>query len=238
MRSRQAVTSCVLAAGGGLAAYCLPSLASAWPPLRVPLGIRDRLVGGGVALTFDDGPSPKGTPFLLEVLRSLDLRATFFLVGEQVESNPALVGEILAQGHGIGLHGYRHGMQMFFTPRQVAEDMHRGAVVIESAAGFVPPLYRPPLGVMNVGHLRFARERGWQTWLWSADGRDWMSKATAESIAHRVLRRAGEGGVILLHDADRYGSIDSWRRVAAALPRIAEGLERGGLKIRPLVAQD
>src|SRR5438445_7700140 len=99
---------------GGLATlafagYALPALAQAWPALRGPLGIEDRTASGrGYALTFDDGPHPRGTPAVLEVLREADVAATFFLVGEQIERDPALAREVAAAGHRIGLHCHRH----------------------------------------------------------------------------------------------------------------------------------
>ncbi len=74
------------------------------------LGIQ-RTVSGGVALTFDDGPHPSGTPAVLEVLAEAGMQATFFLVGEQVERRPALAAEIAVRGHRIGLHAYRHRPQ-------------------------------------------------------------------------------------------------------------------------------
>src|SRR5947209_6486056 len=90
-------------------AYLLPGLAATVPALRRPLGIADRTRDGrGCALTFDDGPHPRGTPAILEALARRGALATFFLVGEQVARNPGLAAEIVAAGHGIGLHCDRH----------------------------------------------------------------------------------------------------------------------------------
>src|SRR3954470_1296927 len=89
-------------AGAAYAAYALPGLAAAWPPLRRPLGVEDRTAGGrGYALTFDDGPHARGTPAVLDVLARERVTATFFLVGEQVRRNPSLPREIAAAGHAI-----------------------------------------------------------------------------------------------------------------------------------------
>src|SRR5438477_403188 len=88
-----------------IASYALPALAGAWPPLRRPLGIEDRTSSGlGYALTFDDGPHPRGTPAVLEILARTGAAATFFLVGEQVARDPALALEVAAAGHHVGLH--------------------------------------------------------------------------------------------------------------------------------------
>ncbi len=215
-----------------MTSYLLPGLAAwVWPALRGPLGIEDcTSSGAGYALTFDDGPHPLGTPAVLEILARGHVSATFFLVGEQVRRNPALVGEIVAGGHGIGLHCDRHRNLLRLTPRQVQADIARAQDAIEGASGRPIGLYRPPYGVLNASALRIAREHGWRTLLWSHFGKDWDARATPESIATRVTRGAGEGSVLLLHDADDYSAPGSWRRTAAALPRVLETLAQRGLE--------
>jgi peptidoglycan/xylan/chitin deacetylase (PgdA/CDA1 family) len=195
------------------------------------LGIEQRTAGGaGYALTFDDGPHREGTPAVLELLARERVRATFFLVGEQVLRNPALAAEIAAAGHGIGLHCHRHRNLLRLTPRQVREDILRALGVIEETTGVSPALYRPPYGVSNAAALALARGRGWRTLLWSHWGRDWEARATPESIAALVTGGAGPGAVLLLHDADDYSAPNSWRRTAAALPRALETLAARGLE--------
>ena len=210
--------------------YLFPALAAAWPALRRPLGIEDRTASGrGYALTFDDGPHTQGTPAVLEVLARTGTRATFFLVGEQVQRNPALAREVLAAGHGIGLHCHRHRNLLRLGPRQVREDIERARAAIEDATGASPALYRPPYGLPNAAALCLASRRGWRTLLWSHWGRDWEARATPESIARRATDGAGEGSVLLLHDADHYGALGSWRRTAAALPLLLDSLSERGL---------
>ncbi len=194
------------------------------------LGIEDRTAGGsGYALTFDDGPHREGTPTVLEALARADVRATFFLVGEQVLRNPALAAEIVAAGHEIGLHCHRHRNLLRLPPRQVREDIERAQAVIEEATGRSPVLYRPPYGVANAAALALARGRGWRTLLWSHWGRDWEARATPDSIAALLTGGAGPGAVLLLHDADDYSARDSWRRTVAALPRVIDTLAGRGL---------
>jgi peptidoglycan/xylan/chitin deacetylase (PgdA/CDA1 family) len=211
--------------------YLLPAAAFYLHGLRGPLGIEDRATGGsGYALTFDDGPHAQGTPAALEVLAAAQARATFFLVGEQVQRNPGLAGEIVAAGHGIGLHCHRHRNLARLAPRQVREDLSRAQAIVEDATGRRTTLYRPPYGVLNAAALAHARRRGWRTLLWSHWGRDWEAGATAESIHARVTEGAGEGSVLLLHDADDYSAPSSWRRTAAALPRVLDTLAERGLR--------
>jgi peptidoglycan/xylan/chitin deacetylase (PgdA/CDA1 family) len=218
-------------AGAATLGYLLPGLAAAWPALRGPLGIEDRTeTGAGYALTFDDGPHAQGTPAVLEILGRYNVRATFFVVGEQLRRNPALGAEILAAGHLLGLHCDRHRNLLRLAPRQVRADIDRAQASIEDITGCSPTLYRPPYGILNATALGLARQRGWRTLLWSQWGRDWVAHATPESIAARVTDGVSAGSVLLLHDADDYSAEGSWRRTAAALPRVLETLAERGLE--------
>jgi peptidoglycan/xylan/chitin deacetylase (PgdA/CDA1 family) len=220
---------------GALAGYLLPGLAGAWPALRGPLGIEDRTASGlGYALTFDDGPHPQGTPAVLTSLAQAGVQATFFLVGERVQREPALVREILLAGHEIGLHCHRHRNLLRLAPWQVGEDIARAQAAIEDAADRGVRLYRPPYGVLNASALRLARSHGWRTLLWSHWGRDWDARATPASIARLLTDGVAEGSVLLLHDGDDYSAAGSWRRTAAALPQIFGALSERGLQAVPV----
>jgi peptidoglycan/xylan/chitin deacetylase (PgdA/CDA1 family) len=225
------VAVAAIALAGTVAGYMLPGLAGALPAIRGPLGVEDRTLDGrGYALTFDDGPHAQGTPAVLAVLAEAGAPATFFLVGEQVERNPALPREIVAAGHRIGLHCHRHRNLLRLTPSQVREDVDRAQTAIEDATGVSPLLYRPPYGVLNAAALHYARARGRRTVLWSHWGRDWERRATPASIAARVTDGAGAGSVLLLHDADDYSAAGSWRRTCAALPRVLATLAERGVE--------
>ena len=211
-------------------AYLLPGAAAEIAALRGPLGIEDRTADGqGYALTFDDGPHPQGTPAVLETLDRHHVKATFFLVGEQVRKAPALAREIAEAGHGIALHCDRHRNLLRLAPAQVREDLDRALDAIGDATGQAPRLYRPPYGVLNLAALLLARSRGWRTLLWTHWGRDWKQDATPESIHALVTGGAGPGSVLLLHDADDYSAPGSWRHTAAALPAVLETMAARGL---------
>jgi peptidoglycan/xylan/chitin deacetylase (PgdA/CDA1 family) len=224
----------VAVAAAGLAAYWFPAVTSVARVLRRPLGIVDR-TAADVALTFDDGPHTAGTPAVLELLRAYDVRATFFLVGEQVERRPALAAEIAAAGHAVGTHCHRHRSLLRLAPGQVRDDLDRAWTRVAEATGREPTLYRPPYGVLNAAALAIARRRGWTTMLWTRDGRDWERHATAESIAARVTAELAPGDVVLLHDADFYAAAGCWRATVAALPQVLESIAAHGL--RPGAAQ-
>ncbi len=224
------VRAAFVAGAGAAAAWCGPAAAPVIPSVAaafdIPLRLREPT---GVALTFDDGPHAEGTPATLELLRAANARATFFLVGEQVERYPALAVEIAAAGHEIALHGYRHRLLLRRTPRGLAADLDRALDVIGTATGCTPKAYRPPYGVFSTAGLALARHRGWLPLLWSKWGRDWEAWATPEAIARRATAGLSGGDVVLLHDADHYSSVGSWRRTVGALPLVLAAVEELGV---------
>ncbi len=178
-----------------------------------------------MAITFDDGPHPHGTPAMLEILAREGARATFFMVGEQVQRRPGLAAEVLAAGHAVALHGYRHRLQLRYSPAEVESDLARGAAAIEDATGVSPVLHRPPFGIYSAAGLAFAREH-FRPLLWSRWGKDWRKLTTPSRIAARATRDLAPGDVILLHDADFYSSSGSYERTALALPLVLAELKR------------
>jgi peptidoglycan/xylan/chitin deacetylase (PgdA/CDA1 family) len=222
------------AAAVGAAAWTFPALAPVAPGVAPLLRIPTRSdVPGTVALTFDDGPHADGTPAVLEALARAGVRATFFLVGEQVRRMPALAAEIAAAGHVVAVHGDRHRNLLRLTPHGIAGDLDRAAETIAGAAGVVPILHRAPYGIYSWPALRAVRARGWVPLLWSRWGRDWTRRATPASVAAKVADGVREGDVLLLHDADHYSAPGSWRATAAALPRVLEAVAQSGLRVEP-----
>jgi peptidoglycan/xylan/chitin deacetylase (PgdA/CDA1 family) len=197
------------------------------PPIARALGIPRTLPGArGVALTFDDGPHPEGTPAVLELLARAGARATFFVIGEQVRRRPALVAEIVAAGHMVALHGDRHRNQLLVSADAVRDDLARGTAAIEDATGRRPHRHRPPYGIYSPAGLQAARDARLEPLLWSRWGKDWRRFTTPARIASRATRELDDGDVILLHDADFYGSRGSHERTVAALEIIIGELER------------
>lgn len=217
--------------GAAAVVHAVPALAPVVPGLGEELGIELRQPGSdGVAITFDDGPHPQGTPLVLEALREAAAPATFFLAGEQVVRRPALAAEIVAAGHRVELHCHRHRNQLRLTPAQLLDDAERGRAAIEDAAGQAIHDYRPPYGIFSASGLRAIRRRGWRPVLWSLWGKDWRRRATARSIAERATSGAAAGDILLLHDSDYYSAGGSWSRTAAALPAILDELGGQGLR--------
>jgi peptidoglycan/xylan/chitin deacetylase (PgdA/CDA1 family) len=202
-----------------------PVLPAAARALEIPRTLPD---SQGVALTFDDGPHPDGTPAVLEVLARAGARGTFFMIGEQVKRRPALAAEVLGAGHVVALHGFRHRLQLRLDDREVEADLQRGTAAIEDATGVSPALHRPPYGIYSPAGLRCARDSRLRPLLWSKWGKDWRRFTTPARIAARALNDVRAGDVILLHDADFYSARDSHLRTAAALELILDDLRARG----------
>jgi peptidoglycan/xylan/chitin deacetylase (PgdA/CDA1 family) len=178
-----------------------------------------------VALTFDDGPHPEGTPAVFELLERAGVKATFFLVGEQVDRRPELAAEAVERGHVVALHAYRHRLQLRMTPRELRADIARGLESLERAIARRPAIHRPPYGVYSPWGLHAVREATLAPLLWSRWGKDWRGDSTPESIASLASDGIRPGDVILLHDADFYSSPGCHRRTVQALELILAKLK-------------
>lgn len=187
-----------------------------------------------VALTFDDGPDPGSTPRVLESLAELGLRATFFLVGERVAEHPDTARQIVERGHELAVHGWTHRPDLLRAPWTLYPQLRRATRAVEQVSGEAVRFWRPPHGIPTGAGLLAARQLSLRPVLWTADGRDWSRNATADSIHQRISFDLSAGGVILLHDSDRYCSPGSWRVVLDALPAVANECLARGWTIGPL----
>jgi len=165
------------------------------------LAVRRGPVGNcQVALTFDDGPDPDGTPELLRLLAGRKVRATFFLIGERATRHPDVVRAIAAEGHEIGNHTWHHRNAWFLGPAVTVDELLGGARILAEITGQVPHLYRPPWGTVNIAALRTARRVGFTTVLWSIQPEGLRPRAPAEQLQH-CARRLHDGAIVDLHDA-------------------------------------
>jgi peptidoglycan-N-acetylglucosamine deacetylase len=184
-------------------------------------------VDRGFVLTFDDGPDPDATPAVLEELRRLEVRATFFMVGEQLLVHHELGRAVADAGHDVGLHGFRHvEHDELEDPR---EDLLRGLDAIESSTGERPRLCRPPYGRFSEASFAACRDLGLEPVYWSAWGMDW-EPLTAERIADLAIRDLGEGAILLLHDSPRYAPRPTAEPTVAALDGILAEVRGRGLQ--------
>jgi peptidoglycan-N-acetylglucosamine deacetylase len=173
-----------------------------------------------IAMTFDDGPSSANTPRLLEILKQRNIRATFFLIGQNAASNPDIVRRILADGHEIGNHSWTHPQLSKLSDDRVTTEIIKTQDAIKEASGFTPTLLRPPYGAIT------ARQREWiesqfglSIILWSVDPFDWK-RPGASVITQRILSQVRPGGIILSHDIHKQ-TVDAMPATLDAL--IAKG---------------
>ena len=205
------------------AAWATPALAPISPPVAAALGVPRRGTHG-IALTFDDGPHPEGTPAVMDALG--DTKATFFMVGERVLAAPDVAREVVARGHAVAVHGHRHRNLLRLSPAAIAHDLDRAHDAIAAHTGVAPVLHRPPYGIYSWPALAEVRRRGWAPTLWSRWGHDWRARTTPARIAAEVTRDLRPGDVLLLHDGDDYSAPGSWRNTVAALPEILTACSR------------
>mgnify|MGYP004664514843 FL=1 len=149
-----------------------------------------------VALTFDDGPSPRCTPQLLDGLKARDVRATFFVVGCQVEKDPDIVVRMAAEGHQVGNHSYDHKELDKLSVREAAEDMEKNDALLHRLLGAGDYWVRPPYGLLSESERQALAV---PVIGWSLDTEDWKSKNT-EKILDILYRQVSDGDIILLHD--------------------------------------
>ena len=150
-----------------------------------------------IALTFDDGPHPYQTDKILALLEKYNIKATFFVVGENVSYYADVLRREVAAGHEIGNHTYHHTVLAGCTEDTIHEELYTTAAIIEEVTGQKPTLFRPPEG--NVECIEKADAEGYTVVLWSVDTRDW-AKTPAREIVENVKMHVKNGSILLFHD--------------------------------------
>ncbi|GMK41574.1 hypothetical protein PCCS19_46310 [Paenibacillus sp. CCS19] len=150
-----------------------------------------------IALTFDDGPDPRYTPLLLDLLKRFNAKATFFVVGAHAEKHPELLRRMHEEGHVIGIHNYEHKTNWLMRPKTVKWHIRRTQEIIKSATGQDAVYYRPPWGIVNafdysLGNLQII--------LWSGIFGDWRYRQGVDRLRQRMMKKMRPGEVLLLHD--------------------------------------
>jgi peptidoglycan/xylan/chitin deacetylase (PgdA/CDA1 family) len=171
-----------------------------------------------VYLTFDDGPTPGVTEWVLETLGRYDARATFFCLGKNVEQHPETYAKILAAGHKTGNHTYSHQKGWRMSLQRYVEDVDFAAQLIHS------DLFRPPYGRITPAQARVLSER-YHLIMWDILSRDYSSLVSPRQCVKNVTRHVGAGSIVVFHD-----SWKSARRLKYALPRVLEYIYNKGLR--------
>jgi len=181
-------------------------------------------LSGCACLTFDDGPHPESTPRILDILERHGVRATFFLIGANIEKHPGIAARIVSAGHEIAGHGYQHKHPWKCGPAASLKDLDRGNQVIRRTAGSdKETLLRPPYGKLNVFTLGYILFRRIRVAFWNIDPRDY-SQTSAQEVARFTLERIAPGSVVLLHDG-RKDPHASTEVTVSAVEKILEGTE-------------
>ena len=172
--------------------------------------------GSYIALTFDDGPSETLTPQLLKILANRHIKATFFLIGQNVQAHPEIVKEEVAEGHAVGSHTWSHPNLGIMPDDKVREELQRTDDAIFKAAGVHPQMLRPPYGSLaHAQRIWISKEFGYKIVFWSVDPLDWKNPG-ADVVASRILAAVKPGSIILSHDIHA-GTVQAMPQVIDAL---------------------
>jgi len=175
-----------------------------------------------VALTFDDGPHPQNTPRLLDLLRERNVKATFYVIGRNVDLYPAITRRIVAEGHEIGNHSFTHRNMSKLSDDAAREEMTKTRDSIVRATGVQPRTMRPPYGALLQRQREWIHaEFGYPTIMWAVDPRDWQRPGPSV-VTSRILASTTPGAIILAHDLHA-PTVD-------AMPGTVDGLLRKGYK--------
>ena len=178
-----------------------------------------------IFLTFDDGPDPRWTPRVLDLLAAHGMHASFFVIGCVAEQHPALLRRVAAAGHAIGNHTWSHRHPWTLTRARAIDEVLHGGAAIAGITGRAPALFRPPHGRVRRCMVDAARDAGQDMLLWTRSAVDWGPFATPAAIARR-LARAGDADVVLMHDCAR--SINRPDRLLEVLPGFLGNFRRHG----------
>jgi peptidoglycan/xylan/chitin deacetylase (PgdA/CDA1 family) len=195
------------------------------PPLTPEPGITFDWVhvdGPYIALTFDDGPSAKLTPKLLDLLAAHHIKATFFLIGENAAEFPSIVAREAKEGHEIGNHSWSHPNFGKMSDDGIRTQLRKTDDAIRSAIGSSPTLLRPPYGSITPRQKRWInQEFGYKIALWDVDPLDWRRPGPAV-VCNRIVKNTRGGSIVLAHDIHP-GTIE-------AMPCVLKELEDKGFK--------
>jgi len=180
-----------------------------------------------VALTFDDGPYPPYTGQILDILKENNIRATFFVIGQNAEKHPDLVRRIYDEGHQIGNHTYHHIDLLKADRPLVVAEIERTNRVVQEITGQRPKVVRPPHGFRDPVVLEVMAEHGLKVVEWSVMSRDWVNPGVDE-IVNRILSKVRNGSVILLHDGDGIAAQASRAQTVEATRLIIRKLQAEG----------
>jgi len=179
-----------------------------------------------LALTFDDGPDAVCTPKILDILKRCNVKAAFFIIGNNIKGNEGILNQAVSDGHIIGNHSWSHTKFWDFYPAPVlSKDIHRCTEETERVTGLRMRLFRPPYGVINPMVAKAIRKSGVEVVAWSFRSYDTVS-SRPESILQKTIEKTRNGDVLLFHDSSEL--------TAGILEKIIVSLQERGFAFIPL----
>ena len=185
-------------------------------------GVEEAVNAREVFLTFDDGPTPDVTVWILEELARWDAKATFFCLGRNAEEHPDLYERILAEGHRVGNHTYGHLKGWSCDAALYAADVDRAAEFIDST------LFRPPYGRISTREARLLGDR-YRIVMWNIISRDYNKRLSPRACLDNVIGHVRPGDIVVFHDSKK-----AFRNMSYALPRTLEHLHANGMKSKAI----
>lgn len=174
-------------------------------------------------ITFDDGPNPEITPWVLQTLSRFNAKATFFCIGDNVRKYPDVFKATTTAGHAIGNHTYNH-LKGWKT------DTNTYINNVKEAASLIPSnLFRPPYGRIKAKQAKLLREQGYHIIMWSIISFDWEQGLNKEDCLNNVIKHAKDGDIIVFHD-----SIKAAKNMTFALPKVLEHFSTQGFVFKAL----
>lgn len=182
-----------------------------------------------VALTFDDGPYAINTPYVLDILKEENVKATFFLLGENFKGNEDLIRHIVVEGHEIGLHTYTHPNFYKLNYEEIKKEIVDNIRGIESIIGYAPNFIRPPYGIITDDFLCICEKLDLTVICWSVDTLDWKVGQNSSDMVKTVCQELRPGSIILMHDKSA-----NYKCSRAALRRIIRTIKNEGYNFATL----
>jgi len=187
-----------------------------------------------VYLTFDDGPIPEVTPWVLDTLKTYNAKATFFCIGDNIAKHPEIFKRIISEGHAVGNHTFNHcnghktrlKAYMENVLKAEAEIGHRKSLILPKQSENIehlPSLFRPPYGKMTSAQAKFIKQKGYQIIMWNLLSADFDTAISEEKCYKNVAKSIKPGSIVVFHD-----SLKAQKNMQYALPKVLDIIAENG----------
>jgi peptidoglycan/xylan/chitin deacetylase (PgdA/CDA1 family) len=193
---------------------------------RLPRGVKR------IAITFDDAPDPVTTPALLDLLQEIEVKVTFFLIGERVKQNSDLIRRMAAEGHILGNHGFHHESHRGYSLDKMRDSIQKTEICLTDLGILPTRFFRPPHGSFSREMTSELRRLGYRGVMWTAQLHDWQPQ-TQEFLEKKVRHGFFDGSIVMLHD----GQTSSIQTLLRVLPPLIEEFKARGFQFVTLTEQ-